>query len=451
MKILAIYFFVLVLLYWNRTWLLYVWVAASPFISNLIVIRNDNPFFGSYRIVDYEGYSSGPAKRLIELFDFDRIVLLLLFLIVLKKFRRPADPSVVRVQRWLGFFGLTVFVSALYSHNVLNALRKATDTFGLCFIAFLIGRTYLTDRKIWSRFLSTILLLGAILGSLCIIEYHKFGDWNLSIYGDAYRVTGPFRYWETLGMTLAIVSFVVWFRWVTTTGPRLKLRQAAYLAIGALLIYGIFRTQTRTIMLALGVGGFMLLFLARGVVMSRAVVKRVMLIAILGGIFILLAPEFLAKTRFYQATISRVQTKEGRAETYIAAWRMFYQNPLMGIGLKNFQDDMKLYVSAQEITHSSLERSSCHSSYFVTAAECGLMGLIPLICFIGAAFAMCRKYLKESVESEDKAWAIAMLGMSITFFLCGITFDPFFDPTMQNQLFCMCLGGTAARLEALTK
>lgn len=449
MRIPAIYLFVLLLFFWKRSYLLLVWVVASPFLSNLITIRNDNPFFGSYRIVDYEGYLAGPSKQFVELLDFDRIVLVLLFLAVVNQIRRPTNLLVARVQRWLGIFALAVFISALFSHNVLNALRKAVDTFGLCYLAFIIGRTYLADREAWTQFLNAMLVLGVILGCTCVIEYRKFGEWNLDKYGDAHRVAGPFRYWETLGMLVSIVAFVAWFKWVTAVGPRLRLKQAGYLMLGLLMAHCVFRTQTRTIMLALALGTALLLYRARGAVMSQALVRKLVLALCLGIVFLLLAPELLTSTRFYQNTVSREQTADGRKETYIAAARMFVQNPLIGIGLKNFEPHMKYYMRANEVVLSSLVNTSCHSSYFVIAAECGLMGLIPFLALMASAFVMCNRHASRGVQLADKAWGIAMLGMTVMFFLCGTFFDPFFDPTMQNQLYYLCLGGTAAQMEAL--
>ena len=449
MRILAIYLFVLLLFFWKRSYLLLVWVAASPFLSNLISIPKDNPFFGSYRIVDYEGYLAGPSKHLVELLDFDRIVLVLLFLAALKHIRHPTDLLVARVQRWLGIFVLAVFLSALFSHNVLNALRKAVDSFGLCYLAFIIGRTYLADHRVWSQFLSTLLVLGVVLGCTCVIEYRKFGEWNLSTYGDAHRVAGPFRYWETLGMTVSMVAFVAWHQWATAAGSRLLLKKAGYMTIGLLMAYCVFRTQTRTIMLASALGAALLLYHASGTVMSQALVRKLVLVLFLGVTFLQVAPELLTNTRFYQNTLSRAQTADGRKETYVAATRMFLQNPLIGIGLKNFQPEMRHYISANEAVFSSLETTSCHSSYYVIAAECGLMGLIPFACLIGSALIMCERHARQGMQLEEQAWGIAMLGMTVMFFVCGTAFDPFFDPTMQNQLYYLCLGGTAAQLEVI--
>jgi O-antigen ligase len=448
-KILAIYGIVIFLLLRQRSTLLLLWVAASPIISNLISIPKDNPFFGSYRIVDYVGYAAGPAKRFVELLDFDRAVLLVLFLAAWPSMRAPLDATVSRLNRWLGVLALSVLVSALYSHNVLNGLRKAVDTFGLCYIAFLIGRAYLSDPRVREQFVNAILLLGLILGVTCLIEYQKFGEWNLRTYGDAHRVTGPFRYWETLGITASLIGFVCWFKSVTTVNSGQRLRKAGFAALAVLMAYCVFRTQTRTIIFALVLGTLFLLYTASSVVLSKVTVRRLVMAALLTMVVLLVAPGFLTSTRFYRDTLNRTETEDSRKEAYTAATRMFLYNPLAGIGLKNFQDEMGNYMSAQEMIHSAPGISSCHSSYLVTAAECGLMGLVPLSLLIVSAFVMCRRLAAVSTLPSDKAWAATMLGMTLTFYLCGMTFDPFYDPTMQNQLFYMCLGGTAARMDQL--
>lgn len=427
-------------------YLLLFWVAASPFISNLINIPKENPFFGSYRIVDYMGYLSGPAKHFVEMISFDRSVLILLFLSTLRYHRREMNPAARSVQLYLGLFTVVVFFCALFSENVLNALRKAVDTFGLCYLAFIIGKVYFEDDRLWRYFLGAIIVLGITLGITCYLEYQLYGEWNLAKYGDAHRVAGPFRYWETLGMTVALIAFVCYHRWATTKDAPGRLKQILYLLLGALMLWCVFRTQTRTIMIAVTLGLTIVLMASRGEILTPLQVRRLVALVLAGCVFLLIMPELLTNTRFYRSTINRDQTREGRQETYVAAGRMFLSNPLFGIGLKNFIPEMRNYIAREEVSLSIIGASSCHSSYLVVAAECGLAGLLPLGCLIVSAFRAGRQLYVSGKYLHERAWGIAMLGMTAAYFYCGTTFDPFFDPTMQNQLYFMCLGCTAARL-----
>lgn len=428
--------------------MLLVWVAASPLFTNLINIPKDSPFFGSYRIVDYVGYASGPAKHLVEFLSFDRNVLILIFLSVLRRIKSPANPPVANLQMSLGIFTCVVYLSALFSHNVPNALRKATDTFGLCYLAFIIGRCYLTGPNACRRFEAAMLVLGLILGIICLVEYRNYAEWNLDKYDDMYRVTGPFQFWETLGMAVALVAYVAWFCWATCTGKKARLKRLFFVSLAGLMGWCIFRTQTRTIMLGLAMGVGTVLYYARGTIMNKAQMRLVLALFALCCAFLILAPAVLTNSRFYQNTLNRRATQDGRKETYIAATRMFLNNPITGIGLKNFIADMKLYMSAREAVVSSMVDTSCHSSYFVIAAECGLLGLVSFSALIWCAIQLCKQLYEQGLSLADKAWGVTMLGMSITYFYCGTTFDPFFDPTMQNQLYFLCLGCTAGRLEA---
>lgn len=425
--------------------LLLLWIVASPIVSNLIVIPKDNPFFGSYRIVDYVGYSAGAANAIVMLLNPDRFVLLLLLFTSWKE-RDSAGHQRSKAETWLGIFTIAVFASALCSHNILNALRKATDTYGLCFAAFLIGKTYFCNEKEWKNLVNAMLGFGFLLGCVGYLEYAKYGEWNLAKYGDAHRITGPFRYWETLGMSVSLVAFIAWFKFFTAPGEVSWIKRCVPVVIGILALWCVFRTQTRTIMLALGAGLALTTYLACGEIMSKRLVVALTTVLLVGGLFLVISPEILKNTRFYNETLNRQVTADGRKETYIAAQRMFFQNPIFGIGLKNYQDDMKNYMSRNEAVICSLENTSCHSSYYVIAAELGMLGIIPFALFMWHSVASCHNYFRRSPSTADRAWGFAMIGMSITYFACAITFDPFFDPTVQNWLYCMCLGCTVGRL-----
>jgi O-antigen ligase len=346
---------------------------------------------------------------------------------------------------------LAVLVSALFSNNVVNALRKGIDTFGLCYFAFLLGKAHFGTDAGRSRFVNAFLALGLVVGLTCLAEYRTFGEWNLEKFGDAHRVTGPFRYWETLGMLVAIILYAVWFKWVTAEGRRAFWQKAATLGLGAILLWCIYRTQTRTIMLATAIGVSVLVYLSYGELMSRRLVRTAFAGALLAAAALFVTPELLQNTRFYQQTVNRTATKDNRMETYVAAVRMFAASPVFGIGLKNFQDDWGNYVSATEVVYSTIGATSLHSSYLVVAAECGLMGLVPMGFLIWSALRMCWDFRQRSTLFQDRAWAVAVMGMTCTFFLCGITFDPFFDPTIQNQLFYMILGCTVGRMAELER
>jgi len=185
-------------------------------------------------------------------------------------------------------------------------------------------------------------------------------------------------------------------------------------------------------------------------IISRRTVKKYTAIITLLVIVVVVNPMLLKNTSFYQHRLTS-RTDEGRIETYIAASRMFLNNPIIGIGLKDFKDDMLKYVDveAEAIRWSAGGHSSCHNSFLVVAAECGLMGLIPLLLFFYFAYETCRKYYGLAKERTEKSWALIMGALTIGYFLSAMTFDPFFEPTIDNKLFYMCLGITIGRYNRL--
>ena len=451
MKFFLIMVFNFALWGWNPISLLLAWVVASPFLGNIVQRPKENPFFGSYRLIDYKGYIF-PGVHFQELFDYDTVVLLLLFLFAWFKRppapRRAASGPVRRIETAIGALVMAIFLSALFSHNVLHAMQVAGDTFGLCGVAYLVGKRCLYPDREMRWFGHALIGLALLLSVTCWMEYRQLAETMYARYEDAYRVTGPFRYWETLGIIMSMLFFVCWFRGATAEGRRKTAKQMAYAALALMSLWCVLRTQTRTVMLALAIGVTTVVLVNRGTMLRRSTVIKLTL-----GILCLLAvlvanPESFTESRFYQARLTNQSTKDGRAETYVAATRMFLSSPLIGIGLKNFMEDMKDYVSPDEVEVSSLQNTSCHSSYFVVAAECGLMGLVPLFLLVIYAFQNSLMYLRNAAGGE-KAWGAAMVGMTIAYFMSGTFFDPFFDLTMQNKLYFMCLGATMGRLQGL--
>jgi len=446
MRIVCTLLGILLLLAKDPVILLLTWVVTSPVMSNLMARPSLNPFFGSIRLVYYPGFAHAGAS-LREFFDYDRIVLILVFLATTRSSRPKQNVGLSR-QFEIAFALLlgAVCFSVFFSLNPVNATRKAVDTFGLCYISYLLGKYLLSDARNWQRFVTAIVGLGCLLMLTGVIERRLYGG----AHDADYRITGPFRYWETFGMAVAQIMYVFWFRLTTAKVPRLVLKRTLYsflLLVGA---WCIFRTQTRTVMVAMLLGTVAVALAGARSVISPKAMRRTLAVVGLIAVIIWLDPAIITDRRFYRMRVKNQETANSRAETYLAASRMFARNPITGVGLKNFSFVMGDYISDDEVEYSKPGSSSLHCSYLVVAAECGLIGLIPLAFVVVYSYRNCRFCLRATSERTDKAWAVAMIGMTVTYYMSATAFDPFFDPTMQNKLYYMCLGMTIGRLHNLT-
>lgn len=437
MKILIFLILILLLFVINPIYLLLTWVATSPFISNFIARPWIQPFLGGYHVVDYRtAYVEGFAFR--ELFTFDRIVLILIFLFVLLN----GNIKKSRINKFdilFFIFIAALTLSAVNSENPLLAFRYVFDSFGLCYLAFFIGKHYLYFKSNFNKFLMAFTALGAFIIPLSILEKIYFISWS------GYRVCGPFRYWEDLGVTVSLIFFILWYQLKEDQISKYYLRIAIkWLSIMAIIV--LFLTETRTIIISIIIANIFVYYKGSHI-LGRNIKLKQLLIIFASTIAIFLSLELIKETEYYERRIANEATVESRTETYIAAYKMFINNPLFGIGLKNFEPHMQYYINWDEINLSIPGRSSLHNSYLVILAEAGLIGLIPFILLIMFIFISLFKFYNQLIFRADKLWILAVLGMSIVFFLSPMTFDPFFQLQIENPLYYMILGLTVGLVE----
>ncbi len=77
-----------------------------------------------------------------------------------------------------------------------------------------------------------------------------------------------------------------------------------------------------------------------------------------------------------------------RFHRWIAAFRLFSENPVMGIGPNTFVDQYKPYTSIDFETYISdnEERSTVHNYFIYVLAEQGLVGFLIIVCLVGIFF-----------------------------------------------------------------
>lgn len=163
-----------------------------------------NPFFGSYMITDAYAISV-EGFDIRQLFVYDRIVLLLILAWVAFNHKKVKSSN---KSLDLAFIILLIalFFACFQSRNMIHAIKVITDSFGLCYVTYYIGKNKLMSEKEHSKTMTAIILLGVVLVLTGLVENYVFGG----ITG--YRVTGPFRFWENYGLTLLIIFYVLWYK-----------------------------------------------------------------------------------------------------------------------------------------------------------------------------------------------------------------------------------------------
>jgi O-antigen ligase len=143
-------------------------------------------------------------------------------------------------------------------------------------------------------------------------------------------------------------------------------------------------------------------------------------------------------------------TQESSASARLTAWgtalRMIEDNPMLGVGLRNFQSryvDYSLLPPDQEqATYVA------HNSYLQVWAESGTPAFVVYLALLASVFLVCRKVHALGRSRPDLAWAAnyaRMMEATMIGFMVGAFFlnRGHFDLTYHWLALASCLGGVA--------
>ena len=96
-------------------------------------------------------------------------------------------------------------------------------------------------------------------------------------------------------------------------------------------------------------------------------------------------------------TSAKIDTAlQGRTSASIVGWAMFTDNPILGVGVGNFNANFDHYASLLGLSH---EAGSAHNLYLEIAAERGIIGLLSFLMIIISTFAVL---IRTKAASLDK-------------------------------------------------
>jgi len=125
-------------------------------------------------------------------------------------------------------------------------------------------------------------------------------------------------------------------------------------------------------------------------------------LAAAAGVFLLLAPESVL-----ERLSSIGDTKESSANARLTAWatafRMIGDNPLLGVGLRNFQPRYAEY-SVVPLPPGGTTYVA-HNSYLQIWAESGSLAFVVYLLLLASVFATCRRIATMGRLRPDLAWA----------------------------------------------
>jgi putative inorganic carbon (HCO3(-)) transporter len=306
------------------------------------------------------------------------------------------------------FVILPAFLVALMMSEVANHwMGGALDqlkTFGPVVIAFFVLATAISTSQRRVKLTFGVFTLCALVLAAHGVDQARYGiGWTGATLVEDGRIqyVGIFNDPNDLG--LLFVAVLPMALYLAMHGA--FLRRVFWFAGAALLLYGVYLTNSRGALLAvLMIGGVYVLY-RRGIVTAG-----------------ILSAIGLAGMKMLSSRMQELDADESSAAGRVDAWyeglHMFLSQPLFGVGAGNFTD------------HNNL---TAHNSLVLVLAETGFVGFILWLAFVGYCFWMMVavvRYTPVAIEGSAagaSGWpAEKELALTLLLSLCGMFTAAFF-------------------------
>ena len=335
-------------------------------------------------------------------------------------------------DRPLGWKRIAPMFTALVLSWIVSVLN-AKD-FGLAFDDFINIMTnvavaviivyFVRSADSFRRAIWTLIIAGIFMGTISVFQnftgtfdnlYWGFGGWELDFSSGSsrHRLTGPFANPNAYAQVLIVIVPLALDRFWHERNKLLRLLAAWAVGVSVLAI---FFTYSRN--------GFLTLVITLGllVVITRPNIAPLIITAALGlGVLQLMPASYLDRVSSLTqiSAISSGQVTDGsfkgRVSENTAAWMMFRDYPLFGVGLDNYQLYYQEY-SRQIGLDNRRETREPASYYLELLSEGGLVGITAFFFFIVWVFRGLRKARKQfhTLEMYDQAHMVTALLVGLT-------------------------------------
>jgi O-antigen ligase len=113
-------------------------------------------------------------------------------------------------------------------------------------------------------------------------------------------------------------------------------------------------------------------------------------------------------------------SQEDRRWLREVAWKMFEENPVLGVGPGNFGLLHNQYVREEKMKRPYLAKA--HNAYLEILAEAGLLGLIAFLAFLVSLFGLSLKNLSQIKKDEQFYLILALQASLIAIIIQGFGF-----------------------------
>jgi putative inorganic carbon (hco3(-)) transporter len=318
--------------------------------------------------------------------------------------------------------GLVIFISLFYAADYASAFAAIDDFWKDGLIAVIVV-VLLRNRISLRRVTWALVAVGAFLGSISVYQYITgtftnnywgFGQaavQNIAGSSEGYRIAGPIgdpNFYAQIMLVLVPVSFIRFLDEKSTA-----LRLFALFGTAVTLLTVVF-TFSRGAFLALAVMVLVLFYF------KPPKPNQLMLVVLVGmALFrfipadytdrILTLPSLLLGDQ--QAVRSEISFL-GRSSEMTAAWMMFADHPLFGVGASNYPIYYQQYSRRIGLDQRT-EARQAHSLYLEVAAETGLAGIAIFSLILWNIFSSVWSSRKRLQEAGEIKYANLVLGFAV--------------------------------------
>jgi O-antigen ligase len=293
----------------------------------------------------------------------------------------------------LGIYLIFLIISAVTAGVLAPALQELYDVVQNLVIAsiilFIIQRPVSLKSAIWA-----IIIAGMIMASISVFQrltgtfnnnYWGFGGWEYSGYVGRPRMTGPYATPNPYAQVLVLIFIIALDRMWNERKLILRVFAGTAAAITALaMIY----TDSR--------GGFadLVFTLLIFFVFNRPSLLSLLITFVIGiGLFQLLPSNYtnristLTELNPFAQTDTGIKDESfrGRTSENLAAWRMFLDHPIFGVGLNNYAEHYQEYSREIGLDNRREARDPA-SLYLQLLADQGLIGTFVFLTLVYFVF-----------------------------------------------------------------
>lgn len=322
----------------------------------------------------------------------------LFFFIILYKKEINISKNIKKYYYVIVFFILTMFLSALFSGDIVYGLRRWADMWVWRLMPFVIITCCVKKEDILKILKASC--LGISIGILCLIYQGVSGDG---------RAAGFFGHPMTFAgyLCMYLPLFLLGY-FENLFGVKYKyVSGIMFLAGLAALIFN--GTRGAWIAVAITSGILLLYYMFKS---KRNLIVGIVLMAVCGG-FLLNNASFMH--RVSTITNNKYQSNSERLLMWNSAWNMFKDHPVLGVGLGQYKDNyQQKYISPKA---KEPDLAHAHNNFMQMLAENGMVGFLGFMAmFTYIIWHNFRKFL-----TSKNIYSIAICAVTITLLLQGFT------------------------------